>query len=361
MTILLVIAILVLLIVAHELGHFIAAKIFKVRVEEFGVGYPPRAFLFGKVGDTEYTFNWLPFGGFVRLFGDEGEGQHGQGSFVDAKRGVQAAVLVAGVIANIIAAYFLFAGAFALGIPRVVDDGSSAAVHLVIADVIEGSPANAAGLTPGDEIVSVSDESGSAPQELSPRAVIDFVRERGGEPLLVTYARAGATSSATLRPAHAVIANEAGRPAIGLALVLVSNEPLPPAKALKESLSRTRDGTIIVAKGLWTIIRDALSGSPNLSEVVGPVGLVSVVSDAATHGVGNLLALAGFISINLAIINLIPIPALDGGRLVLLGLETVMRRSAPRLVAQAINALGVFLIVFLMIAVTYQDIARLLS
>jgi len=361
-TILLVIAILVLLIVAHEFGHFVAAKIFKVRVEEFGIGYPPRAFLFGKAGDTEYTLNWLPFGGFVRLFGDEGEGQYGKGSFVDAKRSVQAIVLVSGVVANIIAAYLLFAGALSLGIPRVVEEGAAASsAHLLVADVVDDSPARAAGLIAGDELIAISDADGSAPEELSPQGVIAFVRERAGEPLSIIYMRANATSTATLKPAHAVIADEAGRPALGLALVMVSNEALTLSESLKQSLILTRDAVASVSKGLWSILRDALTGSPNLSDIVGPVGLVSVVSDAATHGAGNVMALAGFISINLAIINLIPIPALDGGRLVFLAVETAMRKKAPRLIAQIVNALGIFFIIFLMIAVTYQDIARLLS
>src|SRR3989344_2612973 len=100
LTALLVVAILVLLIVIHELGHFVVAKIFKVRVEEFGIGYPPRAFSFGKWGGTEYTLNWIPFGGFVRLFGEDGEKEHGRGAFIYANRGVQALILVAGVLAN---------------------------------------------------------------------------------------------------------------------------------------------------------------------------------------------------------------------------------------------------------------------
>ena len=93
LTILLVIVILVVLIVAHELGHFIAAKLFHVRVEEFGVGYPPRAFLLGKFGETEYTLNWIPFGGFVRLYGEDEEVQHGKGSFVESARWKQAMCL----------------------------------------------------------------------------------------------------------------------------------------------------------------------------------------------------------------------------------------------------------------------------
>ncbi|MDO8553071.1 MAG: M50 family metallopeptidase [bacterium] len=361
-TALLVIAILVVLIVAHELGHFIAAKIFKVRVEEFGVGYPPRAFLFGKIGETEYTFNWLPFGGFVRLFGDEGEKQHGSGSFVDAPRHVQALILVAGVLANAIVAWGLFAGALALGIPRVLDSKSTNEnAHLVVADVVAGSPAEAAGIASGDEIVSVRDESGSELAVPTPDTVMDFVRSRAGKQIFVTYERAGTTTVAALRPAHAVISDNVGMPAIGVALVLVSTDPLSATDALKESFYRTKDAFKQVGGGLWTILRGVLAGKPNLSDVVGPVGLVGVVSDAATHGFANVLALAGFISVNLAIINLIPIPALDGGRLLLLAIETVSRRKAPHILIQILNLLGVVLIAILMITVTYQDIARLFS
>ena len=361
-TALLVIGILVLLIVAHELGHFIAAKIFKVRVEEFGVGYPPRAFILGKIGDTEYTLNWLPLGGFVRLFGDEGEKQKGPGSFVDARRHVQAIILVAGVLANAILAWGLFAGALTLGTPRVVDASlPNESVRLVVADVVAGSPAESAGITAGDEIMNVSDDKGNTPKQLSPFEIQEFIRVRGGQQISINYARAGATSAVSIRPAHAVIAEQAERPAVGVALVLVSNSPLPLRDVLKESLLRTRDAFISVANGLWGIVREALSGRPNLSGIIGPVGLVGVVSDASSHGLGNVLALAGFISVNLAIINLIPIPALDGGRLLLLAIETAWRRSVPRMAVQLINVLGVLLIALLMITVTYNDIARLFS
>jgi len=359
-TALLVIGILVVLIVAHELGHFIAAKLFKVRVEEFGVGYPPRAFLFGKIGETEYTFNWLPFGGFVRLFGDEGEKEHGRGSFVDSERHVQAIILVAGVVANAVLAWGLFTGALTLGIPRAVDTvRPNEKAHLIVADVVSGSPAEIAGITSGDEIVGIRDDNGSELAQLTPATVMDFVRARGGKQVFVVYERAGTTTAVLLRPAHAVIENNAGRPAVGVALVLVSNDALPFREAMKESFFRTGSAFKQVAAGLWSIVRGVMVGEPNLSDVVGPVGLVGVVSDAASHGFANILALAGFISVNLAIINLIPIPALDGGRLLLLAIEAIWRRSAPRILVQVLNLLGVVLIALLMITVTYHDIARL--
>ena len=116
-----------------------------------------------------------------------------------------------------------------------------------------------------------------------------------------------------------------------------------------------------MGQGLWGIVERALAGDPSLAGVVGPIGLVGVVGNAAQSGFGNVLALAAFISVNLAIINLIPIPALDGGRLFLLGVETVLRREAPRLALQMLNAVGVLLIIFLMITVTYNDIARLFT
>src|SRR3990167_4784489 len=120
LTALLVIGILVFLIIVHELGHFIVAKICRVRVDEFGVGYPPRAFTLGKIAETEYTLNWIPFGGFVRLFGDEGENQHGRGSLMDSPRWKQAIILIAGVAMNAVAAWALFTVAFHTGVPRAV-------------------------------------------------------------------------------------------------------------------------------------------------------------------------------------------------------------------------------------------------
>lgn len=362
LTALLVIAILVLLIVVHELGHFIAAKIFRVRVEEFGVGYPPRAFTFGRLGETEYTLNWIPFGGFVRLFGDEGEGQHGRGSLVDSPRWKQAIVLVAGVAANAVMAWVLFAGALHLGVPQPVDAASPGEkAALIVSGVVPGSPADAAGLKPGDEIVGVSVTTGDKPRALTPQAIVDFIKARGGKPIAVSYVHAGATASVTIIPANAVIPNAAGQPALGVALVLAVTRSIPWGDAFKDAFPQTIHAFKTVGSDLSTLARGLFRGAPDLSEVVGPVGIVNYVGDASHNGFGSVLLLAALISVNLAIINLIPIPALDGGRLLVLAIEAVLRRDAPRLAIQLLNALGVALIVLLMFVVTYNDIARLLA
>ena len=360
-TILIVIAILILLIVTHELGHFIAAKLFGVRVEEFGVGYPPRALSFGTWGNTEYTLNWIPFGGFVRLFGEDADAR-GKGSFNEAKHYKQAIILVAGVAMNALVAWLLFAAALHAGIPQVVDPGTlppTAAAHLEISDVVAGSPASVVGIATGDEILSMTDANGVALTTLTPQSVSNYVKVRGGQKIVVVYKHQDATSSATIIPANAVIPGSAATPALGVGLVEVSNVSLPWREAFIQGLTNTREAFKTVGLSLWDLVTGIFRGSANLQDVVGPVGLVGVVGQAAQNGAGQVLALAGFIGVNLAIINLIPIPALDGGRLVVVAFEAITRRKSPPLLIQILNTIGIALIILLMITVTYHDIARL--
>ena len=362
-TALLVIGILVLLIVTHELGHFIAAKIFGVRVEEFGVGYPPRAFLLGTFHGTQYTLNWIPFGGFVRLYGEDANTGRGRGSFTDAPYWKQAIILIAGVTVNALVAWLLFAGALASGIPRVITQDSphqDPASHLIVSDVIAGSPAATIGIVAGDQVLSIIDTSGMGVASLTPDVVSSFVQRHGGKKLTITYKHAGTTTSSVVIPANAVIPSQAGRAALGVGLVEVSTIALPWSDALREGADDTLHAFQTIGDSLWQLFSSAFKGRADLTDVVGPVGLVGVVNDAAQSGMGNVLALAGFIGVNLAVINLIPIPALDGGRLLIVILEAITRRRAPKVAVQLLNTVGIALIIILMLTVTYHDIARLL-
>lgn len=362
MTALLVIAIFVSLIVVHEFGHFLVAKLTGVRVEEFGIGYPPRAFTLGRWHDTEYTINWLPFGGFVRLYGDEETSQSGKGSYQRANRGVRALILIAGVAMNAILAWALFAWSLHLGVAQVIDSvrlGEPA--QLYVADVVPGSPAAAAGITLGDRILSIEDQSGVPLTELSPSALVSFVKARAGIPLSITYVHAGATTTSLVRPANAVVPGEAQRPALGIGVALVATRSLPWGEALTESFGLTWSYIRATFDGVFQLVAGALTWSAPIDQVVGPVGLVSVIGEAAHNGLGTVVKLAAFISVNLAIINLIPIPALDGGRLAILALEAILRRPAPRLAVQVVNTFGVALLMLLMVVVTYHDIVKLLA
>lgn len=359
MSALLVVVILVILIVGHELGHFVAAKLSKVRVEEFGIGYPPRLFRFGKIGDTEYTLNWLPFGGFVRLFGEDGD-TRASGSFAGASYKKQALILVAGVFANFLLGWLLFTSAFVLGMPTAVSEDTPGA-RLLVSSVVAGSPAEESGIMAGDEIISVISEKGRGAQDLSPTTVSEFIAEHGGETLILTYVRGDEYSEVSLTPVHSVIQDESGKPALGIAITPIANVQKSFGRAFVEGGMFALSSLKTVTVGLYTILTDSFRGSAQLENLVGPVGLVGIVDDATGHGFGHVLGLAGFISINLVIINLLPIPALDGGRLVFVAFEAATRRKVPHIVSGLLNMLGFFLIILLMLAVTYNDIVRLIQ
>lgn len=361
----LVIVILVVLIVGHELGHFIVAKLMGVRVVEFGLGYPPRAFKIGRWGGTEYTINWLPFGGFVRLYGDELEHEEAPAtkkwqSLASAPLYAQALILIAGIIMNIILGWALFTLGFMQGLPTSVAEGTPGA-HLVVNGVLPNSPAEVAGMTTGDEIIKMTADDGTAAEHMTPSSVIAFVEAHGGKKIMVTYDRGGTTEMATIIPAHAVLTETAGRPALGVALALVSETHVSVMGAIIAGFYRTIDILTQVTVGIFQLIADAVRGHLDLTSVIGPVGLVGVVGTAAGYGWGQILGIAAFISINLAVINLIPIPAFDGGRLLFVGLEGLFRRRIPSIVAQSFNLAGFGLIIILMILVTYHDIAHLLG
>lgn len=373
MSVLIVILILVFLIVIHELGHFTIAKISGVEVEEFGIGYPPRAFSLGKWGGTEYTINWIPFGGFVRLLGEDGKEDLSRPemrrSFAGAAKWKQALILLAGVAGNALAAWFLFTTAFAMGTPAQVPDGTLGA-RVVVSSVIENSPADTAGIEAGDTIKSIIAEDGKGLSEFAPAAVAEFVSQYGGKPLLFTYERTRIDESgaqvvtdnvATVTPAHGVLPNSSGRPALGIAMVSISDDKMPLSQAIVQGARYSVAVLDDVAKALWKLAKDAVVGQADIAGIVGPVGLVGVVGETTPYGAGRLFALAGFISMNLVIINLLPIPALDGGRLVIIGAEALIRRPLPEIAVRVINTLGFALIILLMFFVTYNDIARLIS
>lgn len=366
MDILIFIVVIVALIVVHEFGHFIAAKLSGMRVDEFGLGYPPRALTIAKAGGTEYTLNWLPFGGFVKIFGEDGlsaDAPKDPRAFSSRPRIAQAIVLAAGVTMNLLFAYVLITGALITGTPRALSEGEVAGAEqtaLAVANVLPGSPAALAGIIPGDVLLAAKD-SETAWHDVAPKSFSSFVASGGGSNIVLTVKRGADERSITAMPVAGIIASDPSRYALGVEVATIGVVPLSLAAAIVEGASLTWQTTLITAKGLAHFFYGVFTLSADLSQVAGPVGIAGAVGSASAQGFGDLLSIMAIISINLALINLIPIPALDGGRLLFVLIESIIRRPIKQSVTRTMNAVSFVLLILLMLVVTAHDIFRIVG
>ncbi len=352
-----------MLVLVHEAGHFFLAKRFGIRVDEFGFGFPPK--LFGKKwGETEYTLNLLPLGGFVKIFGETPDDENINGpdsarSFVNKAKWKQAVVLVAGIAMNFLLAWVLFSFGFMSGLPTSASQAARAGyrvedVNLVIISVADNSPAQAAGLEAGDKILKIG--AGEEQEEnFGPAELQSFILKHSSGEIALTYERGEENGTVNILP---VVEN--GKPMIGIAMDEIGVAQVGIFRSFWEGLKLTiivGKGTVVGLYGLW---RDAWVGQGSLESVTGPVGLVGFVGDAYRFGFAYLLSFAALISVNLAIINLFPFPALDGGRLLFLLIEKIKGSYIKPVVANAANSIGFAILILLMLLVTYNDITKLL-
>lgn len=367
MSIILFFIILVVLILVHEFGHFIVAKKSGIRVDEFGIGFPPR--LFGKTyGETKYTVNVLPFGGFVKIFGENPDeisidGPDSARSFVNKPKWIQAAVLFAGVGFNVLLAWVLLSVGFMVGMPTLVSEEDFALVQdprLAIIEVLSGSPAELAGLSSGDTVTSLS-QGGVMLDNPIPTSVTAFIAEHGNEPITVLYtsSRTQETHTVIIEPTTGLISEEPERPAIGISMGIIGSVRHLPHIAIYEGGAMTVRLLSAVTVALAGFFTGILTFSADFSQIAGPVGIVGVVGDAAALGIIPLLIFTSVISLNLAVINLLPFPALDGGRLFFLLIETIKGSPIKPRIANLANTLGFALLILLMLFVTYHDIVKL--
>ena len=354
MAILIFILILVSLILVHEFGHFAVAKLFGIRVDEFGVGFPPK--LWGKkYGETEYTINALPFGGFVRIFGEDKENAVAESpedlsrAFTSKSKWKQALVLVAGVGMNIIAAWLILSVGYMVGLPGDSEYrglGEVTNTHVTVLATSPESPAEKSGIIAGEKLIGIKAEGGAY---LEADALADdfrhFIQQHGTEILTLSLSRGDTVREVDATPVEGIVE---GRPALGFLLDDVGIVRLLPHEALVEGARLTYNLTIGTAVGLWDFFSGIFTGSADFSSVSGPVGIVGIVDEASQFGLTSLLMLAAVISVNLAIINLIPFPALDGGRLFMVGLEAIARRPIPPKVFMGLNAAGFGILILLM-------------
>lgn len=367
MSVILFILVLVALIVVHEFGHFLVAKWSGMRVDEFGLGYPPRALTFLKKGETEYTLNWLPFGGFVRIYGEDEaavaqDPKDGHRAFFARPRILQALTLVAGILMNLLFAWLLISLTLAIGAPRALTMEEAAAVPdaaLTITGVTPGTPASEAGFKAGDRILHALGESGEF-SGIDPDAFTTYMgSQTPGEPVTFEVRRGDATETIVATPQAGLVEGAPERAALGVTIATVGTVHTPWWMAPIEGAKVTWDATAATAAGLFHFFAGLATFSANLSQVSGPVGIAGAVGDASESGIAELLTLTAIISINLALINLIPIPALDGGRLLFVIIESITRRPIPSGVARSMNTIGFALLLLLMVVVTASDIFKI--
>jgi regulator of sigma E protease len=365
MNIIIFFIILLVLVLVHEFGHFFTAKKFGIRVDEFGFGFPPK--IFGKkFGETEYSLNLLPIGGFVKIFGENPDDENTNGpdrerSFVHKAKWKQAIVLFAGVFMNFLLAWVLFSIGFMSGLPTSV--GSEPAgyelsnVNLTVVSVSPESPAMMVGLKSGDKIISVKN-SISFLKEINPETLKSFIVLNPNEEIEIEYLR-GKDENIHNVKVTPVLNSTGSEPMIGIAMDMIGMAKLPLFTAFKEGMALTWFVTKGTALGLYTLIADGIRGHGSFASITGPVGMVGIVGDAYEFGFVYLLSFAALISVNLAIINLLPFPALDGGRLFFLLIEKIKGSRLNPKFANTANIIGFGILVLLMIVVTFHDVVKL--
>lgn len=355
MTILLFILLLGLLVLVHEWGHFIVARRLGVRVEEFAFGFPPRLVSFTRRG-TRYAFNLFPLGGYVKIFGEGGASGRDPESFSSRSLGERLAIISAGVVMNLALAWFLFSLGHGVGLPTVVGDGGAGlAAPVTIVGVGAGSPAERAGLAFGDVIEELKVQ-GQTFRVASIDEVQQFISQHRGEEILLTVRR-----STTLLDISVVPRREppAGEGPLGIAMARVGVVRSPWWRAPWDGLRTTLSASIALTAALGRVVGDFVSEGKVPADISGPVGILAFAHETRRLGLVYLLELAGVLSVNLALLNILPIPALDGGRILFLFIEGVRGVRVNQRVEQAMHTLGFMLLLLLMALVTFRDLVRI--
>ena len=343
-TVIAFLGVLVVLIIAHELGHFFTAKASGVTVEEFGLGFPPRLVSI-KRGGTRYSLNAVPLGGFVKMAGEEDPKV--PGSLASKRIGTRLLVLSSGSLMNFLLPLLLFSVAFM--VPHNMVFG-----QVLVEEVAPASPAERAGIEPGDTLLEVNGNPIHNVGDLQRHVQLNLGREIS---ILVQHGDA-TTEEVQLIPRWRPPERQG---AIGVAIRTLSptivRQSYPFWQAIPMGVGDCIQTFTLFKNGIISMI---IGTAPTV--VAGPVGIAQLTGEVAQAGLSPLLEFAAFLSINLAIINLLPLPALDGGRIVFVLLEWVRRgkRVLPKTEGM-IHLIGFAMLIAFLLAITYQDIIRIIS
>ena len=357
--------VILIIVLAHEAGHFFTAKGFGIRVDEFGFGFPPKIASIKK-GETEYSLNALPFGGFVKIYGEEPDEENTNGinaarSLVNKPKWQQALVMFAGVFANFLLACLLFSFTFLMGSPLATDSIPWSAKAkmtnsqlIVLAVDQKNSPAYQAGMKVGDIITSVETNKEKI-TDLTVEKLVSF-SNKPGENILFSFIRNGKEESVNIVPEE--------NTGLGRAFVGISPGVLVSGKfGFFESFKYGVETAGLSFRDTFRAFGKLFQGSQEAKQVrdsvIGPVGLVKITGIIFNIGIGYLLSFIAVISISLAAINLIPFPALDGGRLLFILIEKIKGSRINPKIANTINTVGFAILIILMLVISYHDVVNL--
>jgi regulator of sigma E protease len=317
-----------LLVFFHELGHFSVAKMVGIRVHEFAIGMGPKVLHLTR-NETRYSIRALPIGGFVRMEGED-ENSEATDSFGQKSVKARISVIFAGPLMNFILGFLcFFLIFFSLGTPSTV-----------IGEVIPNSPAAQAGFLPSDKVLEIDGQPIDSWEEL-----VGMIAASEGRPIEVLYQRNDETNQQTVVPR---IDEETGRPLIG---IIPGTE-----KSVMTAARNSYQQSKMIFTEIMRFLQQLVRGQADTSDVAGPVGIISLVGQASRSGWMDVVGLAGLISINLGIMNLLPIPALDGSRIIFLLLEALRGKPVDPEKEAMVHMIGITLLMLLMIVITYKDI-----
>jgi len=338
MSIILFFAVLAILILAHELGHFLFAKLSKIKVEEFGFGFPPRVFGFRR-GETIYSFNLIPFGGFVKICGEDG------------------------VLFNLLLAWSLLTATYLIGAPVSVEENGIPGNYfkekgVMIIQIQEGMPAELSDLRPGDYLLRFFGKNEKTLEISDIKEVQNFIANHPEEEIRMDYLRKGKVFSTKAIPLKNP---ENGKGILGIAMEKVGIVRLPFHRAIWEGLKTTVRLTGLIAEAFVDFFTGIFTERKILAQIAGPVGIAGIIASAAQSGPIFILQLVALLSINLALINFLPFPALDGGRLMFLAIEVIRRKPISAKFSNIAHNLGFAILISLMLIITYLDILKLMQ
>lgn len=368
-------SILFTLVVAHEFGHFIFAKLFKMRVDEFAFGFPPRIASF-RYGETKYSINLIPLGGYVKIFGENGLDEEEKSAMTehDKKRLFgnkpvfqKIIVLCGGVIFNILAAIILFSGALMYGSNIYLEEKEIVNVDyhnrsVILVELNEKSPLLGTGITFNDKITKVKAADNFLENEtLNSYALSKFIQENNNANIEFTFTdKSGIVKTAKAIPQAGIVE---GKKIIGAKFADTTFKKYGFFESLPESLNITYNQTLDVFSGLYTLLQNLIFKDAKVEDnISGPIGLAVMTSKVSEQGLDHIFIFAAMLSLSLAVFNILPIPALDGGRILFIIIDIfsdkVLKRKLKATTEQLFHGLGFLALLCLMLFVSYFDIVK---